>query len=102
MRAKIIYLINLKVTLRWRGIEPRSHAWQARILPLNHQRAVGSQNDFIPFTPMWYIILILNTFSPNFMRLEKNFQLLCLPKTNVTNLRSKIFPMPGIEPEQWR
>ena len=24
--------------MRWRGIEPRSPAWQARILPLNHQR----------------------------------------------------------------
>ena len=26
-----------KQRLHWRGIEPRSPAWQARILPLNHQ-----------------------------------------------------------------
>ena len=36
------------------------------------------------------------------MILEKNFKLLCLPKTNVTNLRSKMLPMPGIEPGPWR
>ena len=31
-------LLDKKDGLRWRGIEPRSPAWQARILPLNHQR----------------------------------------------------------------
>ena len=33
--AKIIGDINFTNILRWRGIDPR---WQARILPLNHQR----------------------------------------------------------------
>ena len=36
--AKIIGEFNLTNILRWRGTEPRSPAWQARILPLNHQR----------------------------------------------------------------
>ena len=36
--AKIIGEFNFRNILRWRGIEPRSPAWQARILPLNHQR----------------------------------------------------------------
>ena len=36
--AKIIGELNFRNILRWRGIEPRSPAWQARILPLNHQR----------------------------------------------------------------
>ena len=33
----IPYLNVKKKNLHWRGIEPRSPAWQARILPLNHQ-----------------------------------------------------------------
>ena len=36
--AKINREFNFRNFLRWRGIEPRSPAWQARILPLNHQR----------------------------------------------------------------
>ena len=36
--AKIIGVFNFRNILRWRGIELRSPAWQARILPLNHQR----------------------------------------------------------------
>ena len=36
--AKINGEFNFRNILRWRGIEPRSPAWQARILPLNHQR----------------------------------------------------------------
>ena len=36
--AKIIGEFNFRNILRWRGIESRSPAWQARILPLNHQR----------------------------------------------------------------
>ena len=42
--AKIIGEFNFRNILRWRGIEPRSPAWQARILPLNHQ----SYRYFIP------------------------------------------------------
>ena len=42
--AKIIGEFNFTNILRWRGIEPRSPAWQARILPLNHQR----YRSFIP------------------------------------------------------
>ena len=42
--AKIIREFNFRNILRWRGIEPRSPAWQARILPLNHQR----YKSFIP------------------------------------------------------
>ena len=42
--AKIIGEFNFRNILRWRGIEPRSPAWQARILPLNHQR----YRSFIP------------------------------------------------------
>ena len=42
--AKIIGEFNFRNILRWRGIEPRSPAWQARILPLNHQR----HSSFIP------------------------------------------------------
>ena len=42
--AKIIGEFNFRNILRWRGIEPRSPAWQARILPLNHQR----HRSFIP------------------------------------------------------
>ena len=42
--AKIIGKFNFSNILRWRGIEPRSPAWQARILPLNHQRYM----HFIP------------------------------------------------------
>ena len=29
--------------LHWRGIEPRPPAWQARILPLNHQCLINYQ-----------------------------------------------------------
>ena len=36
--TKINGEFNFRNILRWRGIEPRSPAWQARILPLNHQR----------------------------------------------------------------
>ena len=36
--AKVNREFNFRNILRWRGIEPRSPAWQARILPLNHQR----------------------------------------------------------------
>ena len=36
--AKIIGEFNFRNILRWQVIEPRSPAWQARILPLNHQR----------------------------------------------------------------
>ena len=35
-----------KHVLHWRGIEPRSPAWQARILPLNHQCDVHSLHSF--------------------------------------------------------
>ena len=42
--AKINREFNFTNILRWRGIEPRSPAWQARILPLNHQR----HRSFIP------------------------------------------------------
>ena len=42
--VKIIGEFNFRNILRWRGIEPRSPAWQARILPLNHQR----YRSFIP------------------------------------------------------
>ena len=42
--AKIIGELNFRNILRWRGFEPRSPAWQARILPLNHQR----YRSFIP------------------------------------------------------
>ena len=42
--AKIIGKFNFTNILRWRGIEPRSPAWQAIILPLNHQR----YRSFIP------------------------------------------------------
>ena len=42
--AKITGEFNCRNILRWRGIEPRSPAWQARILPLNHQR----YRSFIP------------------------------------------------------
>ena len=42
--AKIIGKFNFSNILRWRGIEPRSPAWQARILPQNHQR----YRSFIP------------------------------------------------------
>ena len=42
--AKIIGEFNFRNILRWRGIEPRSPAWQARILPLIHQR----YRSFIP------------------------------------------------------
>ena len=41
---------NVQLTARkgksvhWRGIEPRSPAWQARILPLNHQ-CLGGKVD---------------------------------------------------------
>ena len=42
--AKIIGEFNLRNILRLRGIEPRSPVWQARILPLNHQR----YSSFIP------------------------------------------------------
>ena len=42
--AKIIGEFNFRNILRWRGFEPRSPAWQARILPLNHQR----HRSFIP------------------------------------------------------
>ena len=42
--AKIIGEFNFRNILRWRGIEPRSPAWQARILRLNHQR----YRSFIP------------------------------------------------------
>ena len=42
--AKIIGEFNFTNILRWRGIEPRSPAWQAGILPLNHQR----YRSFIP------------------------------------------------------
>ena len=36
--AKINGEFNFRNILRWRGIEPQPPAWQARILPLNHQR----------------------------------------------------------------
>ena len=36
-----IPVLQSQFNLRWRGIEPRSPAWQARILPLNHQRKVA-------------------------------------------------------------
>ena len=42
--AKIIGEFNFRNILRWRGIKPRSPAWQTRILPLNHQR----YKSFIP------------------------------------------------------
>ena len=42
--AKIVGEFNFRNFLRWRGIEPLSPAWQARILPLNHQR----YKSFIP------------------------------------------------------
>ena len=42
--AKIIGEFSFRNILRRRGIEPRSPAWQARILPLNHQR----YRSFIP------------------------------------------------------
>ncbi len=42
--AKIIGEFNFTNILRWRGIEPRSPAWQARIVPLDHQR----YRSFIP------------------------------------------------------
>ena len=42
--AKIIGEFNFRNILRWRGIEPLSPAWQARILPLNRQRYMS----FIP------------------------------------------------------
>ncbi len=42
--GKIIGEFNFRNILRWRGIEPRSPAWQTRILPLNHQR----YRSFIP------------------------------------------------------
>ena len=42
--AKIIGEFNFTNILRWRGIEPLSLAWQAKILPLNHQR----YRSFIP------------------------------------------------------
>lgn len=34
---KKYFQIKKKMGLHWRGIEPRSPAWQASILPLNHQ-----------------------------------------------------------------
>ena len=42
--AKIIGEFYFGNILHWREIEPRSPTWQARILPLNHQR----QRSFIP------------------------------------------------------
>ena len=42
--AKIIGEFNFRNILRWREIEARSPAWQARILPLNHQRYMS----FVP------------------------------------------------------
>ncbi len=42
--AKIIGEFSFRNILRRRGIEPRSPAWQSRILPLNHQR----YGSFIP------------------------------------------------------
>ena len=36
--TKINREFNFRNILRWRGIEPRSPAWLARILLLNHQR----------------------------------------------------------------
>ena len=36
--AKINGEFNFRNILRWLEIEPRSPTWQARILPLNHQR----------------------------------------------------------------
>ena len=42
--AKINGEFNFRNILRWRGIEPRCPSWQARILPLNHQR----YRHFIP------------------------------------------------------
>ena len=42
--AKISGEFNFRNILRWQGIEPRSPAWQARILPLIHLR----YRSFIP------------------------------------------------------
>ena len=36
-QSHIKYCVHVKKKVHWRGIEPRSPAWQARILPLNHQ-----------------------------------------------------------------
>ena len=59
-------------------------------------------NDFILFTLLGKLILRLIPLSSNFIILKENFNLLCLIKTNFTNLRLKMFPMPGIEHGPWR
>ena len=46
-------------SLHWRGIEPRSPAWQARILPLNHQCLAESKAHYF----ITYSCLLLLNFT---------------------------------------
>ena len=64
--------------MHWRGIEPRSPAWQARILPLNHQcGACNAMNADIDVTSIAGGLMF--EFSQDIKRLhsiEANFCLL--------------------------